>query len=638
MTQRSAWLLGLSSIVILSSVGCSDDSKNTTNERTEMGGSGQGGAAASSAGGNMAGRATGGARSLGGGGSANLAGQGGAFGGASGAASGGSAAGNSSGALGGAAGATTRSGLGGIAGIAGRASSTLGGVAGIAGRTGSGGIVGTAGRASSTLGGASGNVGTAGTAGTHATPGPSEPAVVRGGTYFGFPERFNRYYADRAWRPSNVIYASPSGTGNGSSRTTPTSVANALGLAVPGTEVVLIRGVYSGCYELDSSQSGTYDNPIVLYGERNTDGSLGVTINCCSTGRYTCINLEAADYVAVDGFELVGGYYGVRAVGAGYPANEHQRGTAVMNSVGHGQNRDPFFTGQSDWYVIEACTAYDSGSGDGHGIYLSNGSDWNIARFNETYNTVSSDFQINADPNSTCADDGIAFTDPECDATAGTSTTGGRGASDYMLIEGNFFHHSLAQGPNFTSVRNSLIRNNIFALPARHGASFWQETDNPLLGSSHNVVVHNLFVTAVNNRQALGVTVNSTDNHVSRNVFVAVTINGTTVAANPSGQLLATDVTTVAANSFEQNAWISGFLDSDDAAAPYSPNSTELRQTGFDATWFSTFPTALSHIPTDFRPRSNAPWANFGTLSSDAPLDRQGRQRVAPVDLGPYEQ
>ena len=375
----------------------------------------------------------------------------------------------------------------------------------------------------------------------------------------------------------------------------------------------------------------------MLAGERKTDGSPAVTINCCSTGRKTCINLEAADYVAVDGFELVGGDYGVRSVGAGYPANQHQKGVAVLNSLGHDQNKDPFFTGQSDWFVIEGNTGHDSGSADGHGIYLSNGSDWNIARRNETYNTVSSDFQINADPISTCSDDGVAYTDPECDAVAGSSTTGGRGASDFMLIESNFFHHSKAQGPNFTSVRNSTIKNNIFALPAKHGASFWQETDNPKLGASNNFVAHNLFIVQVSNRQAIGVTNSSTGNQFKNNVVVAVSISGSAVSANANGQLLATDATTVAANTFEHNAWISGFFGSNDSSAAYTPAVTELRLTNFDPTWFTAFPTALARDPAAFAPTATAPWLGLGDLLPEVPTDRTGKVRQAPVDLGPFE-
>ena len=81
---------------------------------------------------------------------------------------------------------------------------------------------------------------------------------------------------------------------------------------------------------------------------------------------------------------------------------------------------------------------------------MSNGSDWNIVRGNETYSNPSSDFQINADPLSTCEDEGIPFADPRCDAYAGTGE-GGRGASDYFLVDSNYFHHSDGPGANFTS-------------------------------------------------------------------------------------------------------------------------------------------------------------------------------------------
>jgi len=513
-------------------------------------------------------------------------------------------------------------------GAAGRDANSSGGIdGGGAGGIGSGG-----------LDGGAGGVGRGGSGALDGGAGVACAAAVgRGGQYFGFAEKFNRYYADCAWQPSSTVYVSPTGTGNGSSAATAATVTSALGAVVPGRKIVFTAGTYSGCFELGSDKSGTYDSPIVLAGERKADGSPAATINCCTTGRKTCINLEAADYIAVDGFEVVGGDYGIRSVGADYAANQHQKGVALLNNVGHGQNKDPFFTGQSDWFVIERCTGYDSGTGDGHGIYLSNGSDWNIARFNETYNTSSSDFQINADPNSTCADIGIAFTDPECDAVAGSSTTGGRGASDFMLIDSNFFHDSKAQGPNFTSVRNSTIKNNIFALPASHGASFWQETDNPKLGASNNLVAHNLIIVQVANREAIGVIVNSTGNQFKNNVVVAVSISGTTVSANANGQLLATDATTVSANTFEHNAWISGYFGSNDSAPAYTPHATELRLTSFDSSWFAAFPTVLGRDPAAFAPTATAPWLDQGNLLPEVPIDRDGKPRQAPVDLGPYE-
>jgi hypothetical protein len=138
-------------------------------------------------------------------------------------------------------------------------------------------------------------------------------------------------------------------------------------------------------------------------------------------------------------------------------------------------------------------------------------------------------------------------------------------------------------------------------------------------------------------RQAIGITNSSTGNQFKNNVVVAISISGSTVSANANGQLLATDTTTVQANTFEHNAWISGYFGSDDTAAPYAPNATELRLTKFDAAWFSAFPTTLARDPAAFAPTASAPWLDLGTLLPEVPTDRAGTARHAPVDLGPYE-
>lgn len=448
---------------------------------------------------------------------------------------------------------------------------------------------------------------------------PTEPAVQRGEMVWGTSEKYNRYYTDPTWQPAKTVYVSPAGTGNGATAGTPASVSSGLGQATPGTQVFFQAGTYNGCYEIDDSGGGTYDQPVVLFGARNMDGSLAVKINCCASGRRTCINLENSHYVAIDGFELIGGDYGVRAVGADYAASMHQKGIAVLNSDGHDQNKDPFFTGQSDWFVIEQCLGHGSGAGDGHGIYLSNGSDYNIARLNELWSNHSADFQINADPASTCADVQVAYTDPACDGDASAGL--GQGASDYMLVESNFFHHGDAQGANFTSVRKSVVRNNIFAFYARHGVSFWQETPNAKLGSSDNVIAHNLFVSSVGNRQAIQFIENSTRNRFVNNVLV-------TTASN--GLLMEVDAT-VSANVYEGNAYYGGHIDG------RTPSMSETVNLTFDSSWYMAWPTMLSRDVNGYRPTATAPFLGQGALVPEAAKDRTGTARSGAVDLGPFE-
>ncbi len=460
-----------------------------------------------------------------------------------------------------------------------------------------------------------------------ASSSPAQPAVARGGKFMGFPEKFNRYYTDPAWKPSQTLYVSPDGSGDGASRDAPMSVKDAVAAARPGTMIYFLRGAYTGCFEFTKESSGTYDAPIVLFGERNADKSIGVKMKCCTSGRQTCFNLEAADYVAVDGFELIGGKYGVRAVGAGYPASEHSRGVAVLNCDGHDQDRDPILSGQADWAVWEGNVAHGAKKDDGHGIYLSNGGDWNIVRFNETYGNLSSDFQINADPASTCAEPGIPFDDPRCDAYAGDGE-GGQGASDYFLVDGNYFHHGLANGPNFTSVRRSVVRNNIFGPQARHNVSFWQETDNPKLGSSDNKILHNLFITTA--KHGVKFEANSTRNEFANNVLLGVQTEGGKVTANPKALLMEVD-DTAGDNVYRANLYVSGHSEGRE------PSAEETAREDFSMGWFKNFPAALNHDPNDLTPMAEAPFLGLGTLSADAPADRNGTARKGKVDLGPIE-
>ena len=458
--------------------------------------------------------------------------------------------------------------------------------------------------------------------------GQDRPVVARGGDFMGFAEKFNRYYTDPAWQPSQIVYVSQNGGGDGSARESPMAVKDAVAAAKPGTEIYFLHGSYDGGFEFTGETSGTYDAPIVLFAERNDDKSIGVTMNCAFGNRLTCFNFEGANYVAIDGFELVEGKYGVRAVGLGFAASQHSLGIAVLNSKGHDQTKDPVHTAQSDWSVLERIVAYGAQKEDGHGIYISGGSDWGIVRLNETYSNQSSDFQINADPASACQEPGIAFDDPLCDAYAGEGE-GGRGASDYFLVDSNFFHHGIGPGANFTSVRRSIVTNNIFGLQAtKHNVSFWQETDNPKLGSSENKILHNLFITT--GRHAVQFAANSTRNEFANNVILGVSISNGKALANPSALLLEVD-DTVSENTYRSNFYSSGTLEG------RSANESEMVIDDFSASWFTRFPTSLNHDPRDFTPTAAAPFLGKGELSATAPMDRNSVARSGNVDLGPIE-
>jgi hypothetical protein len=294
----------------------------------------------------------------------------------------------------------------------------------------------------------------------------------------------------------------------------------------------------------------------------------------------------------------------------------------MLDNEGGHQDRDPFFTGQSDWVVVEGNHAHHAGSGDGHGIYLSNGSDWGIVRFNDLHDNASSDLQINADPLSTCS----SFDSSEC---AGAAEDGlGRGASDYFLIEGNYLHSNQI-GPNFTSLRRSVIRNNVSGFHARHNMSFWQETDNPALGSSDNVICHNLFI-GVNSRHALQFINNSTRNLVRNNLFFGLELTGSSATVSDSPELMQVDGTT-AQNSYGGNYFVGGHL------TGRVPNAQEFTDSVFDPAYFENFPLDGMGSVLGFVPRSGAPFLDKGEMVPQCAKDFRGTPRAGAVDIGPFE-
>ena len=443
----------------------------------------------------------------------------------------------------------------------------------------------------------------------------------RGAKFFGTSERFNRYYTDSSYVPDRILHVSPEGSGDGS-RASPMSVDSAFSQARAGDELLFLGGQYQGCWELDDSQSGTYDKPIVIKAQ-----SPAVSIDCCNSGRATCFNLEGANYIAIDGFRLNGGNYGVRAVGLDYAAAGHQKGIAILNTEAGNQYKDPFFTGQSDWLVLDGNTGHGGGDGDGHGIYLSNGGDWAIVRNNELYDNSNSDFQINADPEGTCAGDDIPYDDPRCHGSALEQQ--GQGISEFILVEGNYFHNS-DTGPNLTSTRNLILRNNIIGPYARHGTSFWQETEVPQLGSSDNRIEHNLFI-GNNNRHVLQTIAYSDRNQVRNNILLGVSVSGGKVGPNADTVLVEVDQATVTDNVFSGNVYIGGRFDG------FSPSPGELRLKSFDAGWFNSFPPDGMGRPENYRPAENAPFLDKAPLLPTTPADMEGRPRRPPVNPGPWE-
>ncbi len=435
------------------------------------------------------------------------------------------------------------------------------------------------------------------------TPSPSDPAISRGSSFFGSSEKFNRYYTQPSWTPLRTLYVSRTGTnadGASNSSQAPASTTQIANIILPGDLVVFLEG--SGAYtnvniQIPQGKGGTYQDPIVFVSAA-TSGN-GVHLRCNSGGSNaaaSCFNLEGANYIAISGFEMSGGNYGVRAVGLSYTSTEHQLGIAVLNNVIHGQSKDPIFTGQSDWSVVEGNEAFNAGTGDGHGIYLSNGSDWGIVRQNELYQNASSDLQINADPISTCQDVGISYTASACDGSANAGQ--GQGVSEFFLVTENFGHHGNS-GPNFTSVRNSEVSHNIFGPYTRHNTSFWQETSNPDLGSSGNTIEANMFVS--NEDHLLQLINNASGNTLSNNILMALNDSASASALS----IVNIEVDASSGGTFSGNIYIGGYPDGHTILA------SEDERADYDPTWFTNNGFGRTHHPEDWTPSGSAPFNGF---------------------------
>ena len=114
-----------------------------------------------------------------------------------------------------------------------------------------------------------------------------------------------------------------------------------------------------------------------------------------------------------------------------------------------------------------------------------------------------------------------------------------------------------------------MVRNNIFGPQVRHNVSFWQETDNPKLGSSDNKILHNLFLTT--GRHGVKFENNSTRNEFANNVILGLQVDGDgKVTANPKALLMEVD-DTVGDNVYRSNLYVSGTIEgrapSDDETA-----------------------------------------------------------------------
>ena len=200
------------------------------------------------------------------------------------------------------------------------------------------------------------------------------------------------------------------------------------------------------------------------------------------------INLEGADYVTIDGFNVVGmPRTGIRSV------INHD---VILRNNNLDQNGYwGILTGFSDDLLIENNVA--SRSVQQHGIYVGNSGDRPIIRNNVLWGNHANGIHMNGDV-----------------------SQGGDGIISGALVEDNIIYDNGlggGSGINCDGVQNSLIRNNLIYNEHASGISLYQIDGGG--SSTGNLVVNNTVLVAADGRWALNIQDGSTGNTVRNNIL-----------------------------------------------------------------------------------------------------------------------
>ncbi|MCA9168115.1 MAG: right-handed parallel beta-helix repeat-containing protein [Planctomycetales bacterium] len=218
-------------------------------------------------------------------------------------------------------------------------------------------------------------------------------------------------------------------------------------------------------------------------------GGRGVVINQPNTRTADGINLEGADFITIDGFEVVGmPRAGIRSV-----ANSDAQ---IFNNDAHDNGRWGIFSGFSENIHIENNRTF--GSQLEHGIYVSNSSDSPIIRGNIIANNYGNGIHMNGDV-----------------------SQGGDGVISQALIENNVIYENGrggGSGINLDGVQNSTVQNNLLYNNHASGISLYRIDGGA--GSSGNIIQFNTVYQASDARWALNIQDASTSNTIHHNVLL----------------------------------------------------------------------------------------------------------------------
>jgi len=339
------------------------------------------------------------------------------------------------------------------------------------------------------------------------------------------------------------------------------TLQHAADICSPGDSVLAMNGTYAG---FDLREGGSESEPIVF----TTTGD-DVWINQQNPVTPDGINLEGADWVVIDGFNLTGlPRNGIRVV-----LSDH---VTVRNCYCENCYERGIFTGFADWVTIEFNEC--SGSIDEHGIYHSNSGDHPVIRYNICHNNNGCGIHMNGDLSS--GSDGIiSDADVYGNIIYENGNAGGSGINCDGVVESRIFNNLLymnhANGISLymidgaTGSHDVQVYNNVIVQP---NDGRWGININT--GSTHATLLNNIVLSAHSYRGSISIDQESLEGFESSYNLVEdrlSTDGGDTVITLAQWQALG-----YGTSSHVCTSWESTFIDWASDDYHHEPNSQAL--------------------------------------------------------------
>jgi parallel beta-helix repeat protein len=282
----------------------------------------------------------------------------------------------------------------------------------------------------------------------------------------------------------SIYYISESGNNSNNGLTPQTAFATlqyAANLVSAGDSVLVLAGNYNG---FDIRKNGNQNSRIVFKAIESN-----VVIDVRNSVTPDGINIENADWIVIDGFEIKDQpRAGIRIVLSDF--------VVIRNNNCYNNYRWGIFTGFTDNILIENNSC--SFSEDEHGIYLSNSSDRATIRNNHSFNNNGCGIHMNGD-----------------------ISMGGDGIISNVVVEGNIIHDNGYGGGsaiNMDGVQNSEIFNNLVYNNHATGISMYRIDGGD--ASKNNKVYNNTIIQPADGRWNILVADGSTGNTIYNNILI----------------------------------------------------------------------------------------------------------------------